>query len=74
MSSINISLNADAYARLVRLKRKSESFSQAVVRLAGEKDIRRCYGLLKDEDDGAWDAVSAEVARVRRLPLRGRLR
>jgi predicted CopG family antitoxin len=70
MSSVNISLNDKAYQRLVRLKRKEESFSQVVVRITEEKNIEQCYGLLKDVDDKDWKIVEAEMERVRHAPWR----
>lgn len=63
MSSVNISLNQTAYERLLRLKRKEESFSQVVVRLSDEKDISRCFGLLANDD---LQDVRAEAERVRK--------
>ncbi|VVC01056.1 Uncharacterised protein [uncultured archaeon] len=72
MGSTNISLNdtaRDIFKR--RLMRKGESFSQTVIRLGKQKDITRCFGLLKDEDDDMWKAVFDEMERVRKYPLRG---
>ncbi len=71
MSSVNISITEKVYRRLQHLKAKDESFSQAIWRLSQERDIRRCYGLLKDEDSTVWASVLAEMARVRAHPLRG---
>lgn len=71
MSSVNISLNDEAYQRLLRLKRKGESFSNVVARLTGEDNIEQCAGLLKDEDEDTMNAIRAEMERVRKTPLRG---
>jgi len=47
MGSVNISITESVYLRLSRRKEKNESFSTVLDRMLGEKDIRRCYGLLK---------------------------
>jgi predicted CopG family antitoxin len=51
MGSINISLNDEAYKRLKNAKMKGESFSEAVIRITSEKDITRCFGLLKEHSE-----------------------
>ena len=48
MSSINISITEDVYDILRSLKKKDESFSEVIKRMTNEKDITKCYGLLKD--------------------------
>lgn len=48
MGSVNISITDDIYSRLSRRKGKDESFSMAIGRLLGKRDITRCYGLLKN--------------------------
>ena len=47
MSSVNISITEDVYEMLRRVKKKNESFSEVIRNLAQEKDISKCYGLLK---------------------------
>lgn len=72
MSSVNVSINDKAYKVFKsRLQRKGESFSQTILRLGQPKDITRCFGLLKDEDDDTWEAVREEMERVRKYPMRG---
>jgi predicted CopG family antitoxin len=72
MSSVNVSVNDRAYEVYKRkLQRNGESFSQTLIRLGEAKDITRCFGLLKDEDDATWKAVFDEMERVRKYPLRG---
>ncbi len=48
MSSVNISITEDVYEMLKRRKKEDESFSDVIRELAGQKDIRKCYGLLKE--------------------------
>ena len=72
MGSINISLNEHAYAKLKRLKKKNESFSQAVVRLADEKDISKCYGIL-NVSNAELAAAQKAAAAVRSAKWRGAL-
>ncbi len=64
MGSMNISITDEAYLRLKERKTGNESFSKVIVRLTDEKDIRRCYGLLKDYPD--------EMAIVRKGALKAR--
>ena len=72
MSSTNVSINDVAYSVYKRrLQRKGESFSKTLIRLGGQKDITRCFGLLKDEDDDTWKSVFEEMERVRKIPMRG---
>jgi len=51
MSSVNISITESVYIRLSRRKEKDESFSAVLDRMLGEKDIRRCYGILKGDKE-----------------------
>ena len=73
MSSVNISITEDVYDRLKMLKKKDESFSDVIRQLVGEKDIRRCYGLLKDyPEDLAFiekEALKARKAKWREVKL-----
>ena len=75
MGSLNISLNDRAYGIVKRrLQRKGESFSQTMIRLGEQKDITRCFGLLKGENDDTWKSVLDEMERVRKYPMRGVIR
>lgn len=51
MGSVNISLTLEAYKRLKNAKMKDESFSEAVIRMTSEKDITKCFGLLKEHSE-----------------------
>jgi len=63
MGSVNISLNDEAYERLKRAKKESESFSEAVIRMTSEKDITKCFGLLEGSPD--IKAMRKELERSR---------
>ena len=63
MGSINISIKEEIYEKLLRLKKEGESFSALLERLSGEKDISRCYGILKGDAELEKIAQEAEKAR-----------
>lgn len=63
--SKSIRLSEDAYERLAAHKREDETFSEVVLRLAGERSLLELAGTLSDEDaDAVRDAV--EERRERR--------
>jgi predicted CopG family antitoxin len=63
--SKSIRLSEDAYERLAAHKREDETFSDVVLRLAGERSILDLAGVLSDaEADALRDAV--EQRRERR--------
>ncbi|GAB3691533.1 hypothetical protein GCM10028857_29020 [Salinarchaeum chitinilyticum] len=63
--SKSIRLSEDAYERLAAHKREDETFSDVVLRLAGERSLLELRGLLDDEEaDALRDAV--EERRKRR--------
>ena len=64
MGSVNISITEDVYKMLRRLKTDDMSFSQIIVNLIREKDIRRCYGILSDRK-GELAIVEREAAQAR---------
>ena len=68
MGSVNISLNEEAYKRLKRAKNKSESFSQAVIRITAKKDITKCFGLLKNSKN--LDKIKKEIEKSRKAKWR----
>ena len=64
MPTRTISLDEEAYERLRAHKRESESFSDVVKRLAGERSWSEVAGILTDEEaDALEDAVAAGRAR-----------
>lgn len=63
--SKSIRLSDDAYERLAAHKREDETFSDVVLRLAGERSLLELAGILSDEEaDALADAI--EERRERR--------
>lgn len=65
MSSINISITEDVYDLLKTIKKEDESFSEVIRNLAKNKDITRCYGLLKNCKE-SLDIVEKEAIKARK--------
>lgn len=65
MSSINISITEDVYKLLKSLKKEDESFSDAIRNLVEEKDISRCYGLWKGDEENI-KIIREEALKTRR--------
>ncbi|WP_188974631.1 antitoxin VapB family protein [Halocalculus aciditolerans] len=64
--SKSIRLSDDAYERLEAHKREDETFSEAVLRLAGERSLLEIAGILSDEEACALrDAVAERRGRRR---------
>ena len=64
MPTRTISLDKEAYERLLAHKQEGESFSDVVKRLAGERFWSEVAGILTDEEaDSLEDAVAAGRAR-----------
>ncbi len=62
MTQKTISLSEEAYAKLLKAKRKKESFSQLILRLVGSEspsDISIFAGIWKEEAD--WDAIEKKI-------------
>ena len=56
--SKSIRLSEEAYERLAAHKREEETFSEVVLRLAGERSLLELAGILSDEEaDALRDAV-----------------
>ena len=56
--SKSIRLSEEAYERLAAHKREDETFSEVVLRLAGERSLLELAGVLSDEEaDALRDAV-----------------
>lgn len=56
--SKSIRLSEEAYERLNAHKREDETFSEVVLRLAGERSLLELAGILSDEEaDALRDAV-----------------
>lgn len=64
MSSVNISITEDVYNTLKRLKKEDESFSDVIRNVTQQKDISRCYGL--------WKGNEEEVEFIRKEALKAR--
>lgn len=60
--SKSIRLSEEAYERLAAHKREDETFSEVVLRIAGERSLLDIAGVLDDEEA---DAVRAAVAERR---------
>ena len=73
MSSINISITEDVYGMLKRLKKEDESFSDVIRNITQQKDISRCYGLLKEyKEDLKFvekEAIKARKEKWREVKL-----
>jgi len=63
--SERIWLSEDAYGRLTAHKREDETFSDVVLRLAGERSLIEIAGILTDEEADAMRAA-VEERRARR--------
>jgi predicted CopG family antitoxin len=63
MASKTLTISADAYQRLVRLKRPHESFSDVVARLAGKADPMQFVGAISPGFADELKAASADVRR-----------
>jgi len=62
--SKSIRLSEDAYERLAAHKREDETFSEVVLRLAGERSLLELAGVLSDEEaDALRDAVDERRER-----------
>jgi predicted CopG family antitoxin len=65
--SKSIRLSEDAYERLAAHKREDETFSEVVLRLAGERSLLDIAGVLSDEAaDELRDAISERRERRQR--------
>ncbi|MFC6753688.1 antitoxin VapB family protein [Halorubrum tibetense] len=70
--SKSIRLSEDAYERLEARKREEETFSDVVLRLAGERSLLELAGVLSDEEADAFreaiderrDRRSDELERI----------
>jgi predicted CopG family antitoxin len=62
--SKSIRLSEDAYERLAAHKREDETFSDVVLRLAGERSLLEIAGILSDDEaDAMREAVEERRAR-----------
>ena len=64
MGSVNISITDDVYLLLKSLKRKNESFSTVIKSIVKDRDISKCYGLLKEYSEDL-DMVEKEALKSR---------
>lgn len=65
----SIRLSEEAYERLEAHKRDDETFSDVVLRLAGERSLLDLAGLLSDEDAEALRAAVSERRERRAADL-----
>lgn len=64
--SKSIRLSEEAYERLAAHKEEDETFSDVVLRLAGERSLLDLAGILSDEEaDALEDAIDERRARRR---------
>jgi len=63
--SKSIRLSEDAYERLAAHKREDETFSDVVLRLAGERSLLELAGILSDDEANAM-REALEERRTRR--------
>lgn len=62
--SKSVRLSEEAYDRLAAHKREDETFSDVVLRLAGERSLLELAGILSDEEaDELRDAIEERRAR-----------
>jgi predicted CopG family antitoxin len=62
--SKSIRLSEEAYERLAAHKRADETFSEVVLRLAGERSLLELAGILSDDEaDALRDAVDERRGR-----------
>jgi predicted CopG family antitoxin len=65
--SKSVRLSEEAYERLAAHKREDETFSDVVLRLAGERSLLDLAGVLSDEEaDALRDAVAERRERRQR--------
>jgi predicted CopG family antitoxin len=67
--SKSIRLSEEAYERLAAHKREDETFSEVVLRLAGERSLLELAGILSDEEADALREAVAERRDRRREAL-----
>ncbi|MEF8907773.1 MAG: antitoxin VapB family protein [Haloarculaceae archaeon] len=70
--SKSIRLSEEAYERLAAHKREDETFSDVVLRLAGERSLLDLAGVLSDEEADALRDAVAERRERRRTSLEER--
>ena len=58
--SKNVRLSQEAYDRLAAQKREDETFSEVVLRLAGERSLLDLAGILSDDEADALREAVAE--------------
>ncbi|MFW6385284.1 MAG: antitoxin VapB family protein [Halodesulfurarchaeum sp.] len=67
--SKSIRLSEEAYERLAAHKREDETFSEVVLRLAGERSLLELAGILSDDEADALRATIEERRDRRREEL-----
>lgn len=69
--SKSIRLSKEAYERLATHKKENETFSDVVLRLAGERSLLELAGILTDEQADVLEAAIKERRNHRREELDG---
>ena len=69
--SKSVRLSEEAYDRLEAHKREDETFSEVVLRLAGERSLLELAGILTDEEADALEDAIEERRSRRRDELEG---
>lgn len=67
--SKNVRLSEEAYDRLEAHKRDDETFSEVVLRLAGERSLLELAGILTDDQADALESAIEERRHRRREAL-----
>lgn len=70
--SKNVRLSDAAYSRLEAHKREGETFSDVVLRLAGERSLLDLAGILTDEQADALESAIEQRRERRRQALEAR--
>ncbi|WP_254861893.1 antitoxin VapB family protein [Halovivax gelatinilyticus] len=63
--SKSVRLSEEAYDRLAAHKREDETFSEVVLRLAGERSLLELAGILSDDEAAELEAAVEERRRRR---------
>ena len=73
MTSKNISITEDVYNKLLKIKRKDESFSELFLRLLEIQNVRldKCFGawnLSEEEEKEIWKDITQRSGRNWKKP------
>ncbi len=71
MSTRNISISDDAYARLAALKKPNESFSQVIRRITGKRSILELAGILSEQEAREFKQAVGDSRKLSKYRLAG---